>query len=51
MPDLVYVQMRQSGPDNSTTYEVVDKRRALADRIVSTFRTEAEARALVERLR
>lgn len=51
MPELVTVQMRQSGPKNVVTYEVIDKRRPRQDRIVSVFKKEAEALALAEKLR
>lgn len=51
MPDPVFVQMRQSGPKNLVTYEVIDKRRPRQDRLVSVFKKEAEALALAENLR
>lgn len=44
MPELVFVQMRESGPNNTVTYEVIDKRRPRADRLVAVYKTEARAR-------
>lgn len=51
MPSPVFVQMRQSGPKNTVTYEVIDKRRPHGERIVSTFKKEADAEAEAARLR
>ena len=42
--------MRQSGPKNVVTYEVIDKRRPRQDRLVAAYKKEADAEALALKL-